>query len=328
MLIDGVNLQCPDPPACKDLTVRFGNPEGEGAIYVPAQQVSPTQVKCKIPKYTKPAVLPVELSLNGQDYTNDNLTYGFYDPYVIDAQPRLIAVDGTTEITIKGIGFIDSGETKALYNNVTAPIKCDNQDCIKPAKFVDENHLLTTTFPQAKVLYPNKESVMWDPMNIEVSVYSNKFTDNRIQVFYYEEPEYLPGFDTETPQNIPTDLIVGAKMNPRDVERIRRYGDPKCRFKAANGTEIITNAILIHTPLRSAIDKRSADQEPNAIKCKTPVWDKTEPVAFDISINGQNFKGGFTFYFTDRLQLDRTVPMAGPFTGKSHTRLIGTGFRT
>jgi hypothetical protein len=51
---------------------------------MPGTLVNSNTIKCKIPKYTKPDVLRVELTLNGDDYTNDNKTYGYYDPYVID----------------------------------------------------------------------------------------------------------------------------------------------------------------------------------------------------------------------------------------------------
>ena len=70
-------------------------------------------VRCKIPKYTKPDVLKVELTLNSKDYTNDGKTYGYFDPYVLNAEPRLISVEGTTKVRIKGFGFVNSSETKA-----------------------------------------------------------------------------------------------------------------------------------------------------------------------------------------------------------------------
>jgi len=72
-----------------------------------------------VPKYTKPDVLKVELTLNGHDYTNDKKDYGYYDPYVIDVYPKLIAVDGSTKIKIKGIGFVNSGELKGIMTNHT-----------------------------------------------------------------------------------------------------------------------------------------------------------------------------------------------------------------
>jgi len=218
----GENFNCPDSE-CKDLTVRFGDPS-EHTIFVKATWISSTKVKCRIPKYTRPNVLPVELTLNGRDFTNDNKTYGFFDPFVIDAYPRLIHVNGTTNVTVKGLGFVDSGETKAKFANISDPIICEEGDCIKPAEFLDENHMLTPTFPQLKVLYRrSRYSVMWDAIYIEVSVYADRFTDNRIALYYYEEPEYLPGFDTETPMNVPDELIVRVNINPNDMDKIKLY---------------------------------------------------------------------------------------------------------
>jgi hypothetical protein len=96
MDIEGKDLHCPDTN-CSDLKVRFGEPPNN-AIYVKGQWLNDSFIRTEIPKYTKPDVLRVEVTLNGQDYTNDKLTYGYYDPYVLNAEPRLISVDGTTKV--------------------------------------------------------------------------------------------------------------------------------------------------------------------------------------------------------------------------------------
>jgi hypothetical protein len=110
MDIEGTNFNCPDP-SCSDLYVRFG--EKDQAIYMKGTYTNQTFIRCKIPKYTRPDVLRVELTLNNKDYTNDAKTYGYYDPYVLNAEPKLISVEGTTMVRIKGFGFVNSGETKA-----------------------------------------------------------------------------------------------------------------------------------------------------------------------------------------------------------------------
>jgi hypothetical protein len=104
MEIEGKDFKCPDNN-CSALTVQFGDAPGN-AIYVKGEWQNNSFVKCEIPKYTKPDVLRVELTLNGQDYTNDGKTYGYFDPYVLNAEPRLISVDGTTLVKIKGFGFV------------------------------------------------------------------------------------------------------------------------------------------------------------------------------------------------------------------------------
>jgi hypothetical protein len=119
MDITGRNFKCPDVN-CTELRVRFGEPGS--AIYLKAQWLNETNVKVKIPKYTKPDVLRVELTVNGQDYTNDKKTYGYFDPYVLNAEPRLISVEGITKVRIKGFGFVNSGETKSKFSNPTNPL--------------------------------------------------------------------------------------------------------------------------------------------------------------------------------------------------------------
>jgi hypothetical protein len=44
-----------------------------------------------VPAFTKPDVLPIEISFNGAaDFTNSNLTYGYFDPFIIRVEPTLI----------------------------------------------------------------------------------------------------------------------------------------------------------------------------------------------------------------------------------------------
>lgn len=83
-----------------------------------------TFIRVKIPKYTKPDVLKVELTLNSKDYTNDGKTYGYYDPYVLNAEPKLISVDGSTLVRIKGFGFVNSSQTQSLFSNNNGTLKC------------------------------------------------------------------------------------------------------------------------------------------------------------------------------------------------------------
>jgi len=62
--------------------VRFGDIEF-GTIVI-GRVISSSQIEVEIPKYTKPDILPVEISFNERDYTNDKVTYGFYDAFVLD----------------------------------------------------------------------------------------------------------------------------------------------------------------------------------------------------------------------------------------------------
>lgn len=114
MEIEGTGFKCPDSN-CSELYVRFGD-VGSG-IYVKATWQNESFIQVKVPVYTKPDVLHVEITVNGKDYTNDGKTYGYFDPYVLSAEPKLISVDGTTRVRIKGFGFVNSNETKSLISS-------------------------------------------------------------------------------------------------------------------------------------------------------------------------------------------------------------------
>ena len=82
--IEGSNFVCPEP-TCSDLLVRFGEPGT--AIYLPGIWVSTSHIRVKVPKYSKPDVLRVEVTTNGKDWSKDSKTYGYFDPYVIRTEP-------------------------------------------------------------------------------------------------------------------------------------------------------------------------------------------------------------------------------------------------
>ena len=68
------------------------------------------------------------------------------------------------------------------------------------------------------------------------------------------------------------------------------------------------------------------DAKPTHIKCATPKWGSPESVKFDISVNGQDYSGDYTYQFFDNLDLYRIYPMAGPNEGSTRVLLFGSGF--
>lgn len=152
--IAGTGFICKDME-CSGLLCRFGNTP-ETYIYVKANFVDEKMVRCKVPQYTKPDVLNVEVTVNGESYTSDNKTFGYFDPFVLDADPKLLAPDGSTNIQVKGLGFVDSGQTKIKFSNKAHPLVCPN-DCVKNAIFVDKHTLNSTTLRQDEVRYEDRK---------------------------------------------------------------------------------------------------------------------------------------------------------------------------
>lgn len=214
---------------CSDLMCRFGNSTNE-YIYVNATLVSANHLRCKVPQYTKPDVLIVEVTVNGESYTNNNHTFGYFDPFVIDAYPKLLAVDGSTIVEVKGLGFVDSGQCKVGFDNRTSTLTCSGA-CSKDAKFINKTCLRSGTFPQSEVhYYSSGSSVMWDPFFIDALVWGDQFTENQVTVQYYDEPTLIRANIDESPANIQSQLLLTINFKNNDMSAIVRSGDSKCLF--------------------------------------------------------------------------------------------------
>lgn len=211
--------------------------------------------------------------MDGQQYTDDHITYGYFDPYVLNVYPRLISLDGSTTITINGIGFVNSGEAQVTFHNDTTPLTCNGGKCIKPAKFIDKKNLSANTFPQSSIKYSTQNhGIGSDPFYVDVSIYNDDFTNNRIAVWFYESVNYTMYSYAETPANLPNDLLIGINFGNNNVERMLKYGDPKCRFTATDGTKVYTDGEFVAYPLSDAPPNDSDKRTPNSIHCSTPVW--------------------------------------------------------
>ena len=108
-------------------------------------------------------------------------------------------------MNIKGIGFVDSGQSQAQYSNRTFPLVCGEAggSCIKSATFVDKNTLATTIFPQSQVKYASTgKSVNTDPIYIDATVLGNEFTENQVELFYYQDPQVVSLNVNESPANL------------------------------------------------------------------------------------------------------------------------------
>jgi hypothetical protein len=134
--------------------------------------------------------------------------------------------------------------------------------------------------------------------------------------------------DPDAPANNPVDLFFNVKINPEDMENIKRHSNPMCRFTSKDGKKVVfTQGILLHVPITSDV---ALANTPNSIKCKSPRWDlngTSEDLDAEVSLNGQNYFGRIAFTITDPLKLHRIVPIAGPISASTQMRLIGSGFR-
>lgn len=69
-------------------------------------------------------------------------------------------------------------------------------------------------------------------MAIEASVSGTAFTENNIEIWYYESPEFhsLNIYGTPANQEKPIFIKTDYKWNVNDYDRFNKYGNFSCRF--------------------------------------------------------------------------------------------------
>jgi hypothetical protein len=61
---------------------------------------------------------------------------------------------------------------------------------------------------------------MWDAMNVEVSVHSDKFVHSNIKIYYLRPFGLTLLTPPEAPANSPQDLVFGIDIDPEDEDNV------------------------------------------------------------------------------------------------------------
>lgn len=172
-----------------------------------------------IPHYTKPDVLNVAISFNKQDFSTAELTYGYFDPYLLMIKPSLIDTEGKTVLQIKGFGFVhsDAKEIKAKFmTRYGTELNCNGTTpCIVPAEFISKNELRATAPAKATLTYALNATINTtivvgenEQIVVEAAVYNNEFTENNLFVKFFRQPNYLSISRDSIPANLHTLIYV------------------------------------------------------------------------------------------------------------------------
>jgi hypothetical protein len=107
-----------------------------------------------------------------------------------------------------------------------------------PADYIDKTTLETGTYSQVQVNYQrNGENIRLNGMTVEASVYGNIFTENNIEIWYYEDPLYEKLSENGSPRNLQRPIFAKTdfRWNSNDPEKLRKYGNFTCRFTSLDG---------------------------------------------------------------------------------------------
>ena len=238
-VIGGRNFECPDGD-CSNVKVRFGD-EQFGTV-IKGTVLSSTQIQVTVPHYPKPDIMNVDVSMNGDDFTNDHVTYGFFDAYVLDVIPKLIPTQGGTKLNVKGFGFVNTEEgiKSKFASKEQGDFTCTSgTPCINSATFIDKNNIETLSQPQDAMAYNNSNNIGNDPFTVEVSVYGNSFTENKIQVYYIYDPQFISINRNSVPRNLQVPIIVKTNFfwDRNNYDMFAKHANFTCRFVVGEGID-------------------------------------------------------------------------------------------
>ena len=264
----------------------------------------------------------VDVTMNGNDYTNDHVTYGYFDAFVIDVNPKLIPIQGGTNLTMTGFGFVDSEEgIKSKFGSKEkGEFGCTTgTPCIKSATFIDKNTVRAVSEPQEVMNYAsgNHTNIGQAPFTVEASVFGSQFTENQIEVYYIFEPDFESINRNSVPRNLQVPIIAKTNFHwdKNSYEMFLFNANWTCRYTIGdeNPEVMITQGRMETMPLGSQYLEDIDKPLPSHVICPSPKWIKKGKGVLEISVNGVDYLGNFfPFESTDPADLDRVVPLSGP----------------
>lgn len=325
--VTGINFDCEDPK-CPHLKCSFSTDEYN--ILTHGERIDSNHIICDIPSVSRPDVTILRITVDGVDFTPDNVTYTFYEAFILAADPEIIPVEGGTNVTLIGYGFADSGEIIIELEQNEILLKCANTtdgNCYLPGRYKNSQRLEFTAPPQKDVNKNSGQNIFFEPFNVEASVYGNSFTDNNISLMYYEQPI----LGNLTPDGSPYPFHRGSsdsvyvpitiKVPPgMDPEVFLRKTKLRCRYEIGDEV-IITEATLVKYPL--PVESSPSDQK--VLTCPIPDSKNTGVGNLSISINGQDFVGSEPIRVLEKLKIKNINPTCGPTKGGSHVKVSSKG---
>ena len=347
------SLNCNGKDDCsKGIKCRFtATKEGSNKVFVmEGKFVENNKIECDAPNVNIPEEFNIEASINGgEDYTNNNYNYTYYDPFVLKVEPQMLSDKGNTEMKITGYGFANTGKSmKILFgDSEEETLKCGQKQCLSEAEYVDSTILNTVSKSRNDVIDTETGHPIehYKKFPVEVAIYNDDFTNNKVSVFYYEDPTIISDIDSDeaealhlTPyskavlrdslvDSIPCNLdtfipipVDGSEIE-RHLDEINDYAKYTCLFEA-NGKKKITDGVFTKFPLNNTVH--------NLFLCQSPrfVNEVTDKATIRISLNGYDFSDDYyKLELTDPVNIYKIVPSCGPIEGGTNVKIYGTGFQ-
>jgi hypothetical protein len=250
----------------RNLGCMFGN------TAVPGEYISSTEMRCITPAHVA-GVTYVNMTVNGQQYTNDDNAFSFYE--LREIYPPRGPLEGNTIVDVLGHGFVADANMTCLFNGTTAVaasfVNHQKLQCVAPA---DIPGLVSFEITGYGIGHTPPASANYGLM----------YTLSGVLYQYYENlvvSSIDPVLGPSTGATIVT--VVG--------ERFLNTTTIRCRFGTATTTPVFSNSTLIH--------------------CPSPIF--IPVIAnFSVSNNDQQYANGLPFEYYLPPQVYFLAPHNGP----------------
>lgn len=263
----------------------------EGLTLMPATVHESTKISCTAPPSYVNRNTIVEISLNNQQFTDDNQVYSYYKPpYVFDMEPRQGPTRGGTNVTIIGTNFKEN-----------TPLRCKFGDQIVNGQYISK-HQLSCIAPS----HPKAEYV-----SLSIAFEKDLWSSGQTKFLYYDQPAINRIEPTCGPETGYTQITVYGK-NFINLG----LGNVHCVF---NRTVHMNATVMEHDIIK-------CDSPPAFGWYKT---ESKEPRFYylEITLDGTLYGGpGQKFTYYKDPEITGITPNLGPTDGGTELTISGVGF--
>ncbi len=271
-----------------DTFCRFGNLSIERATVI-----SSTELQCVTPPSYVEREVPVEITLNNREWTDDNTIYYYYHPpFVYFITPKIGPVEGGTEVTITGSNFENTGYVMCKFGTV-----------LVQGRYINENELRCTS---PKVEKPGR-------VPLGVAIRKDEFSSGTNTMYkYYTTPKIESLEPACGPERGFTQItIYGSQFPENDSEYVKCVFDRKIFM---NATVISSTEIKCDTP--SVLNYEGIN-----------VNNITE-TNVELTLNGVDINGpALKFYYYKETVISAIEPQRGPIEGNTNVKISGYDFK-
>jgi len=304
------------------------------------------------PYYTNwrvyPMQVPVEITLNNQQFTSDAVTFTFFElPIVTSILPTRGPAYGGTVVSIYGSNFLNFGQSACRFGTdkpqqhstfvKTGEVTVFNlTGAVNQTKAYETGYFVCTTPPSIRPLDDNPPAVIVD---MSLNMESYEFTELAAFPFpmtlgvstnilsYYRVPVVVSSLLPSTGPVMGGTIVTVNGLNFTDSKEITcRFGYYRSGWNYS--PRIVTGQYVSGTQINCLSPRGNS-----SFSWYTQKWEDLLRVGteFDLALNGQQYTNSRTrynySYATDKFYVDKLWPQFAPGLSRYRTHVNLTGVR-